>query len=55
MPHACRRDKLDYSSGMKKLCALLLLLALVGGLVGCKSTHSGSREFVPGKGWIHTD
>jgi hypothetical protein len=40
---------------MKKLCALLLLAVVGLGLTGCKSSHSGSREFVPGKGWIHTD
>lgn len=35
---------------------MLLVLAVVGlGLTGCHSSHSGSREFVPGKGWIHTD
>jgi len=39
---------------MSKLCALLFLLTalLVG--AGCK-THSGSREFVPGKGWVPND
>ncbi len=40
---------------MKKYYTLGLLLALVVALAGCKSTSSGSREFVPGKGWIHTD
>jgi len=55
MHHPCRCDKLDYSFGMKKLCALMVLAALVLGLTGCKSSHSGSREFIPGKGWIHTD
>ncbi|MGC3960355.1 MAG: hypothetical protein QM813_21240 [Verrucomicrobiota bacterium] len=41
---------------MKKICALLLL-ALIGlSLTGCQSAkHSGSREYVPGKGWLHTD
>ena len=34
----------------------LLLFSLVAIVVvsGCK-THSGSREFVPGKGWIQND
>lgn len=55
MPHACRRDKLVYSMGMKKILVLMLLLVTTAALVtGCK-THSGSREFVPGKGWIYTD
>jgi len=35
---------------MRKICLLLLALALVG-VAGCK-THSGSREFIPGKGWV---
>jgi hypothetical protein len=55
MPHACRRDKLDYSFPMKKMLWLTLLLVGVMLVGGCKSTSSGSREFVPGKGWIHTD
>jgi len=38
---------------MSKLCLLLLLvLALLA--AGC-STPSGSREYVPGKGWILND
>jgi hypothetical protein len=55
MHHTCRRDKLDYSFGMKKLCVLFLLVVVACAVTGCKSSHSGSREFVPGKGWIHTD
>jgi hypothetical protein len=39
---------------MKKLCALILLAAVVGLVTGCQ-THSGSREFIPGQGWKHTD
>ena len=54
MYHTCRRDKLDYSLRMKKLCALILLAIVVFGMTGCKSS-SGSREFIPGKGWIHND
>ncbi len=54
MYHTCRRDKLDYSFRMKKLCALILLAVVVCGMNGCKSS-SGSREFIPGKGWIHND
>lgn len=53
MHYTWLRDKLDYSYHMKKLCALLLLAVVVFGLTGCKS--SGSREFIPGKGWKHTD
>ncbi|HON06901.1 MAG TPA: hypothetical protein PLW02_02245 [Verrucomicrobiota bacterium] len=37
---------------MKKLIIVLLLFALVAGIsTGCKSS-SGSREFIPGKGWV---
>jgi hypothetical protein len=54
MHHACRPDKLDYSSGMKKLIALILLVTVAAAFTGCKSS-SGSREFIPGKGWIHND
>ena len=32
---------------------LILLAALVVG-AGCKS-HSGSQEYIPGKGWVPTD
>jgi hypothetical protein len=39
---------------MSKLCLLLLLVATVWVAAGCK-THSGSREFVPGKGWVPND
>jgi len=39
---------------MKSICAWLLLLALVFGAAGCKSS-SGSRDYVPGKGWVPND
>mgnify|MGYP001579026804 CR=1 len=55
MPHTCRPDKLDYSFVMKKLSALLLLVVIGLAVTGCKSSHSGSREFIPGQGWKHTD
>ncbi|MDB6019096.1 MAG: hypothetical protein JWR19_3585 [Pedosphaera sp.] len=36
---------------MSKICLLLLLaVALVAS--GCHCTNPGSREFVPGKGWV---
>jgi hypothetical protein len=55
MHHPCGGDKLVYSAAMKKLC-VLMLLALVGlAVTGCRSSHSGSREYLPGKGWQHTD
>jgi len=31
------------------LAALLLALTFTA---GCKSTDSGNREFIPGKGWV---
>lgn len=55
MPHTCRHDKLEYSMVMKKIYALLLLAVVGLALVGCQTYHSGSREFIPGKGWIHND
>jgi hypothetical protein len=30
---------------------VVLAVALVLGATGCK-THSGSREYIPGKGWV---
>jgi hypothetical protein len=38
---------------MRKLCLLLLLAALVVA-AGCASS-SGSREYIPGKGWVTND
>jgi hypothetical protein len=35
---------------MSKILLLLLVTALLAGVAGCKS-RSGSREYVPGKGW----
>jgi hypothetical protein len=56
MPQACRADKLVYIVAMKKILLLLVLLVVAIGVgTGCKSSHSGSREFAPGKGWQHTD
>jgi hypothetical protein len=54
MHHTCPHDNLDYSAAMKKLCAWVLLAVLVFGVAGCK-THSGSREYIPGKGWVPND
>jgi len=39
---------------MSKLVLLLLLAAALIVASGCK-THSGSREFAPGKGWVPND
>jgi len=38
---------------MSKLCLLLALVALLA-VAGC-STSSGSRDFIPGKGWVPND
>jgi hypothetical protein len=38
---------------MSKLCLLLLLATLLA-VAGCAS-HSGSREYIPGKGWVPND
>ena len=37
--------------GMKKFLLLILLVTASLMASGCKS-HSGSREFIPGKGWV---
>ena len=39
---------------MTKICVLILLLGVLVVGVGCKS-HSGSREFIPGEGWVPND
>jgi hypothetical protein len=39
---------------MSKLCLLLLLAAALLVATGCK-THSGSRDYIPGKGWVPND
>jgi hypothetical protein len=39
---------------MNRLIYAALLLSLAIGLTACQS-HSGSREYVPGKGWILND
>jgi hypothetical protein len=51
---SCRADNRDYIAAMTKiaLCVLVVLALVVGS--GCKSS-SGSREFIPGKGWVPTD
>jgi hypothetical protein len=39
---------------MSKILVLMVLVAALVAGSGCKS-HSGSKEFVPGKGWKPTD
>jgi len=36
------------------MLVLLLLAAALVAIVGCKSS-SGSRDFIPGKGWVPND
>jgi hypothetical protein len=36
---------------MLKFVALLVLALTLLGTSGCKN-HSGSREYIPGKGWV---
>lgn len=48
--HACGTDNPVYATAMKPLL-LLALLAVVLVATGCK-TDGGSREFIPGKGWM---
>jgi len=50
----CARINPVYTRGMRKLCVLLLLAVAL--MSGCRSTEpSGSREFIPGKGWVPTE
>jgi hypothetical protein len=46
----CLTRNLDYAAGMAKYIVLFLVTLLLA-LSGC-STPSGSREYVPGKGWV---
>jgi len=41
---------------MKKVLAFVLLAAMLGSFfTGCCHTPSGSREFIPGQGWVPND
>jgi predicted small secreted protein len=39
---------------MSKALILLIVLVLALAVTGCK-TSSGSREYIPGKGWVPND
>jgi len=39
---------------MSKICILILLAAALVA-AGCSSTDPGSREYIPGKGWVPMD
>jgi hypothetical protein len=36
---------------MSKLCLILLAIVMMAA-AGCASKPSGSREYIPGKGWV---
>jgi len=38
----------------KVILTLIIAATLIAGFSGCKSS-SGSREFIPGKGWVPND
>jgi hypothetical protein len=40
---------------MRKIVWLVLVLVTVLSVAGCASKPSGSRQFIPGKGWVPTD
>ena len=50
LQHACGADNPVYAGGMKSLL-WLVLLAVTLVATGCQ-TDKGSREFIPGKGWV---
>jgi len=39
---------------MKRIVLLIAIVTVVISFAGCK-THSGSREYIPGKGWVPND
>ncbi len=39
---------------MKKIVLLLLLAALISLVTGGCASDKGSREYIPGKGWVPT-
>jgi len=49
----CARINPVYSRAMTKVYLLLLLVAALVG--GCVTEPSGSREFIPGQGWVPTE
>ena len=54
VPQACPGGNLDYFALMiKAMLVLLVAVTLVVAMSGCKS--SGSREYIPGKGWVPND
>ena len=50
LQHACEADNPVYARAMKRFL-LLVVVATTLTLIGCK-TDGGSREFIPGKGWM---
>jgi hypothetical protein len=39
---------------MSKVFLAVLLALVVAGVIGC-AAPSGSREYIPGSGWVHND
>jgi hypothetical protein len=54
LPQTCLADKCDYIAHMSKLILLVALIAALIVVAGCKSS-SGSRDYIPGKGWVPND
>lgn len=55
MRQTCEGDKLGISlPGMKRVLICVLLVAMVVLVSGC-CNGTGSREFIPGKGWVPND
>ena len=56
MRQTCAGDKQVLQFGMTRLLTLVVVAAAALCLLasGCQ-TQSGSREFIPGKGWVPTD
>jgi len=40
---------------MKRILLLVLALASLIMVSGCKSNHSGTYDYIPGKGWVPND
>jgi hypothetical protein len=40
---------------MKKILWLAVLAVVLFSVSGCCSQQTGSREFIPGKGWVPND
>jgi hypothetical protein len=50
LQQACARGNPVYTSPMK--AALIIAAAALFLAVGCTTTDTGHREYLPGKGWV---